>query len=142
MKRLFGLALLLSLCFTLVGLYPHIALSQAKQHSITLYWNAAPAASADPNAYASYNVMRGTVSGGPYSLLGNVLVSATQVPCVAPLTGSCYTFVDSTGVGGTTYDYVVVTVDSGGFDSVNSPQASATAVANPNPTGPPVAIGN
>jgi hypothetical protein len=135
MKRLPLLALILVL---LGGL----GISQTKQHNITLYWNPAVAASGDPNAIASYNVMRGTVSGGPYSLLGNVPASATQVPCLGGLTGNCFSFVDSSGTGGTTYDYVVVTVDSAGFSSVNSPQASAMAVANPTPPAQAAAVSN
>ncbi len=61
----------------------------------------------------SYNVKRGTVSGGPYTTVGSP-------------TGTSFT--DSGLTNGTTYYYVVTAVNGGG-ESGNSNQASATPKA-------------
>lgn len=70
---------------------------------VSLNWTASSGAK-------SYNVMRGTVNGGPYSQIGT-----------SPTTG----YVDTAVTNGTTYYYVVTAVNSSG-KSGNSNQASAT----------------
>jgi fibronectin type 3 domain-containing protein len=73
-------------------------------HTVTLRWNASSGAS-------TYNVKRGTTSGGPYTTI------ATGV------TGTSYV---SRGLSnGTTYYFVVTAVNAGG-ESPSSNQASAT----------------
>ncbi len=84
--------------------------------TITLSWNASSGAT-------SYNVLRSTTSGGPYST-------------IAPgVTGTSY--VDSGRTAGVTYYYVVQAVNANGA-SANSSQASAVGpnacVSNPTPT--------
>jgi fibronectin type 3 domain-containing protein len=61
----------------------------------------------------SYNVKRGTVSGGPY----------TTISTAGSVTTTSYT--DSSALNGTTYYYVVSAVNGGG-EGPNSTQASAT----------------
>lgn len=81
---------------------------QAAGHSVTLTW------AASTSSVAGYNVYRGAVSGGPYAtLLNNGLVTGT-------------TFTDTNVQAGVTYYYVVVAVTSGGVDSSDSNQATAT----------------
>jgi predicted phosphodiesterase len=78
---------------------------------VSLSWTASSGAT-------SYNVKRGTVSGGPYTT-------------VAP--GVTSTSITDTGLtNGTTYYYVVSAVNAIG-ESVNSSQVSATPIANPAP---------
>ena len=60
----------------------------------------------------SYNVYRDTTSGGPYTQI------ASDIPASS--------YVDSTGVNGTTYYYVVTAVDTSSNESGNSNEASAT----------------
>lgn len=79
----------------------------AGQHTVTLNWN--PSTS----AVSGYHIYRGSVSGGPYSLLNSTLDSGTS-------------FVDSNVVNGTEYFYVTTAVDSSGVESVFSNEASAT----------------
>ncbi len=76
-------------------------------HSATLNWTAST------STVIGYNVYRGTVSGGPYTLLNPSPVTATQ-------------YVDSTVVAGQTYYYVVTAVASGNAQSADSNQVSAT----------------
>ena len=75
-------------------------------NQVGLSWTAAAGAT-------SYNVKRGTVSGGPY----------TTISTPGAVTGSTYT--DASALNGTTYYYVVSAVNGGG-ESLNSTQASAT----------------
>jgi len=65
----------------------------------------------------SFHVKRALVSGGPYQTVATVAFngSATQ------------STTDTTGVGGTTYYYVVSAVDVNGVESANSYEVSATA---------------
>ena len=83
---------------------------------VALAWNASSGA-------ASYNVKRGTASGGSYTTLASGL-SATN-------------FTDTTASNGTTYFYVVTAVNLGG-ESANSNETSATPSA---PLPPPLAPG-
>jgi len=68
-----------------------------------LTWNAAAGA-------ASYNIKRSTTSGGSYTTIG---------------TSTVHNFTDTTATGGTTYYYVVSSVNDTG-ESANSGEASAT----------------
>ena len=91
--------------------------------SVALSWSSVTGAT-------GYRVLRGTTSGGPYSLVGSP--SGTS-------------FGDSGLANGTTYYYVVRTFD-GSLESANSSQASATPVAPPSgpaaPTGVNATAGN
>ena len=69
-------------------------------HSVALSW------SASPSAVAFYNVYRGTVSGGPYSVL-TTNVKAT-------------TYTDSRVQSGGIYYYVTSAVDAAGTESIFS----------------------
>jgi len=77
------------------------------QHSVTLTWN--PSTS----AVSGYHIYRGSISGGPYSLLNSTLDPGTS-------------FVDPNVVNGSEYFYVTTAVDSFGVESVFSNEASAT----------------
>ncbi len=70
---------------------------------VSLSWNTSSGA-------ASYNVLRGTVSGGPYTQIG---------------TSTTAGYLDTAVTNGTTYYYVVTAVNGGG-QSGDSNQASAT----------------
>ena len=76
------------------------------QHSVALTWDAST------STVSGYNVYRGTVSGGPYTLINSGLVTTLS-------------YTDSTVQSGTTYYYVTTAVDSSGNESVNSNEASA-----------------
>src|SRR6266403_92561 len=76
-------------------------------HSAALSWTAST------STVSSYNVYRGTVNGGPYTLINLSLV-----------TGPSYT--DATVQSGVTYYYVTTAVDSSGVQSVDSNQVIAT----------------
>ena len=77
----------------------------APPHSVSLTWM--PSTSSG----VSYNVYRGTVSGGPYNLLKNG-VSTTA-------------YTDSNVQSGSTYYYVTTAVDASGMQSVYSDEAQA-----------------
>lgn len=64
---------------------------------------------------ASYNLKRATMNGGPYTIITNIAAT---------------TYTDSGLVNGTTYYYVVSSVNSSG-ESANSSQAAATPQAPP-----------
>ena len=76
-------------------------------HSAALTWN--PSSS----TVSGYNVYRSTVSGSGYTKLNSSLVSGTN-------------YDDTSVQSGTTYFYVTTSVDSGGDESADSNQASAT----------------
>jgi hypothetical protein len=78
----------------------------AGNQQVNLTWNASSGAT-------SYNVGRGTTTGGPYTTVSS------------PATTS---YTDSTVTNGTTYYYVVAAANSGGT-SANSSQVSATPAA-------------
>ncbi len=84
------------------NLYPYEVSAQVK-----LSWAASAGASA-------YKVKRGTSSSGPFTEIG---------------TAGTTTFTDATALSGTTYYYVVSALGSGGAESGNSNQTSATASA-------------
>jgi hypothetical protein len=77
-------------------------------HSATLTWVASTSANV-----AGYNVYRGTVSGGPYTLLNASPTSAV-------------TYADTTVQAGQTYYFVVKAVGSDGSLSIASNEAPAT----------------
>jgi hypothetical protein len=81
----------------------------AGNQQVDLTWTASSGAT-------SYNVKRGTASGGPYTTISS------------PGTTS---YTDSSVTNGTTYYYVVSAVNSGG-ESANSGQVSATPVSTTN----------
>src|SRR5256712_9838888 len=90
---------------------PSIALSASGVQPIplarTLSWNPSPSAA------VSYNVYRGTQSGGSYQKLNSSSVSTT-------------TYTDNSVLAGQTYFYVVTAVDSRNMESVHSNEVSAT----------------
>src|SRR2546426_498037 len=90
---------------------PTIALSASGVQPIplarTLSWNPSP------SWPVSYNVYRGTQSGGPYQKLNSSPVSTT-------------TYTDNSVLAGQTYFYVVTAVDSRNMESVHSNEVSAT----------------
>jgi hypothetical protein len=75
--------------------------------TVTLSW----VASVTPGV--TYNIYRGTTSGGPYSTKVNS----------SPIVGTSFT--DTSVVSGQTYYYVARSVDASGTESVNSNQATA-----------------
>ncbi|HSM14468.1 MAG TPA: hypothetical protein VLA66_10420, partial [Thermoanaerobaculia bacterium] len=81
-------------------------------NQITVSWNDSATGSV-----TSYDVLRSTVSGGPYTAVGNV----------ADTGAGPYQFQDNTVSGGITYFYVVRANAPGGCQSPNSNQVSATA---------------
>jgi hypothetical protein len=93
----------------------------AQSHSATVTWTAAPQPAGV--TLASWNVLRGTVSGGPYQQIANVPASTTS-------------YTDSTISSGQNYFYVVQAVDTAGDVSTNSMEAEAVI---PNST-PPLAV--
>jgi hypothetical protein len=82
----------------------------ATQHTVDLSWSASSGA-------VGYNVYRGTVSGGPYTMINSSLDSTTA-------------YTDSTVVSGQTYYYVATAVDASSNESGYSNQATAVI---PNP---------
>jgi hypothetical protein len=79
----------------------------ATPHSVALSWTA----SSSP--VSGYNVYRGTTSNGPYpTKLNSSLVTAVD-------------YTDTTVADGTTYYYVVTSVNSSNVESVDSNQATA-----------------
>ena len=104
-KRCAGF-ILLCVPIALVLFWPHSLVAQGG-HSITLGWSA-PTTGGTPT---SYNVKRGTAAGGE-TQLASVPASQTN-------------FIDSAGVGGTKYFYVITSVNSGG-ESGPSNEVSAT----------------
>jgi hypothetical protein len=80
---------------------------QPVSHSVTLTWTAST------STVSGYNVYRSTVSGGPYTKLNSAPVAAT-------------TYVDTTVQAGQIYLYVVTSIDSGGVESADSTEVSAT----------------
>jgi hypothetical protein len=82
--------------------------NEAFVHYVLLSWTAS--ASSD---VVGYNVYRGSMSGGPYTIVNPSLVAGT-------------TFTDSTVAAGQTYYYVCTAVDSSNNQSTYSDEAAAT----------------
>jgi hypothetical protein len=82
----------------------------ATQHTVDLSWSASSGA-------VGYNVYRGAVSGGPYTMINSALDSTTA-------------YTDNTVVSGQTYYYVATAVDASSNESGYSNQATAVI---PNP---------
>jgi hypothetical protein len=76
-------------------------------HTATLSWTASP------STVIGYNVYRGSVSGGPYTLVNSSMVAGTQ-------------YVDSSVLAGQTYYYVATAVASGNTESTYSNQVVAS----------------
>jgi fibronectin type 3 domain-containing protein len=75
------------------------------QHTVDLSWTASANA-------VGYNIYRGTVSGGPYTMINTSLDGSTA-------------YTDSTVTSGTTYYYVATAVDGSSNESGYSNQAQA-----------------
>jgi parallel beta-helix repeat protein len=88
---------------------PTNVVATASNAQVSLTWAASAGAT-------SYNVLRATASGGPYTLVKSGTVATS--------------YVDQGLTNGTTYYYVVQAVNAGGT-SPNSTQVSATPVAPP-----------
>ncbi len=70
-----------------------------------------------PDGIDSYSIKRSTSEGGPYSQIGTVTDNES----------TSYTFTDNTVTNGTTYYYVVSSIDDNSQESVNSEEVSATS---------------
>lgn len=79
----------------------------AVAHSVDLDWIASA------STVSGYRVYRGTVTGGPYTLVTSSLVPSTS-------------FADSSVTSGSSYFYVVTAVDASNNESAFSNQAVAT----------------
>jgi fibronectin type 3 domain-containing protein len=88
-----------------------VTVSAPIQHTVTLTWTAST------STVSGYNIYRGTVSGGPYTMINSALEAATS-------------YVDNTVESGQTYYYVVTAVNSGDEQSAYSNQ---TEVVIPTP---------
>ena len=80
-------------------------------HTVQLSWNASP------SAVVGYRVYRSEVSGGSFAALNGTAINAL-------------TFDDTSVSSGTTYYYVVTSVDASGKESVHSNQATAVIPAS------------
>jgi hypothetical protein len=83
---------------------------ESASHQVTLTWDA-PSSSADP--VAGYHVYRSTGGSSAYTLLNSSVDTET-------------TYVDTNVQSGTTYDYIVKSVDASGVESTASNEATAT----------------
>ena len=81
--------------------------SASAKSSVALNWDASA------SSVIGYNVYRGTISGGPYSKLNSSVDSTAS-------------YTDSGVAGGSTYYYVVTSVDSGNVESSYSNQVTVT----------------
>jgi hypothetical protein len=82
------------------------ATAPSVQHTVDLSWKASTSSNV-----VSYNVYRGTVSGGPYTKLGSGVASTL--------------YTDSTMISGKTYYYVTTAVNNAGQESTYSNQTTA-----------------
>jgi trimeric autotransporter adhesin len=82
------------------------AITVSAPHSVSLSWSASTS-----SGISYYNVYRGTVSGGPYTLLKSGVTSTS--------------YTDLNVQSGSTYYYVTTAVDSSGMESAYSGQAQA-----------------
>jgi hypothetical protein len=85
--------------------------SAPAHHTVTLTWNAST------STVAGYNIYRGSISGGPYSMLNSSLTVGT-------------TYTDTAVASGSEYFYVTTAVNASGEESTFSNEASA-AIPNP-----------
>lgn len=89
-----------------------VAAAATAPNQITVSWN-----DSATGAVNSYDVLRATVSGGPYATVGNVPDGGAGP----------WSFQDNTVSGGLTYFYIVRANAPGGCQSPDSSQVSATA---------------
>ena len=82
-----------------------VTVSVPVQHSATLTWNA-------ESSVLGYNIYRGTVSGGPYTIANTSLNAPAN-------------FADLNVQAGQTYFYVVTSVDTAGMESLFSSEVKA-----------------
>jgi fibronectin type 3 domain-containing protein len=87
-----------------------LSCTKSHPHSVTIRWQ--PAAQAKGIVVVGYNLYRSTTPGGPY------VVIASRVP------GTIYE--DTIVNRGTTYFYVVTTLDSAGTESARSREIKVT----------------
>jgi hypothetical protein len=87
---------------------PQTTAPPSPAHRVVLSWNASPSIDV-----VGYNVYRGLNSGGPYSRINSSIANGT-------------TYTDSAVASGTTYYYVVTSVNGNGEESIYSNEASAT----------------
>jgi hypothetical protein len=116
MRKSARVLLILSFALTLCS-----ATAFAQSHSVTVSWT--PVQQPGGVTIASWNVLRGTTSGGPYTQLASVPGSATS-------------YADSTVSSGFDYYYVVQSVDTQGVTSPDSTQAEAVVPGSD----PPLAV--
>lgn len=88
-------------------------------HSATVSWAASPDLTNPPAAGTGYNIYRSQTSG------------AEAAPALNPALITSLSFVDSTVLGGQTYDYVVTAVNSSGVESVHSSEIQAKVPLSP-----------
>ena len=103
---LVGLAVVLSIS---AAIFVHSGGKSPKPHKVTLSWHAA--SSSPGKSVVSYNVYRATNTGGPYSKLASGIKDTK--------------YDDSLVSSGTTYYYVVTSVDEGGHESPYSAEIQA-----------------
>jgi hypothetical protein len=99
-----------------------VAYAQAT-HTVTLTW-AAGVCGVTPGCTTGtgFNVYRATTAGGPYTKQN-----------ATPLSAATLTFTDGAVSNGTTYFYIVRSVDAGGLESINSNEANAAIPGQPPP---------
>ena len=93
-----------------------VALRAQTSHSITVAWTYTQGT----DLAIGFNVLRSTVTGGPYTQINSTVLPLTTLQ-----------YIDTLGVGGTTYFYVVNAQGASGDLSANSAQVSATFLGNP-----------
>lgn len=106
-RRLLLIAPILALLLLWTGSLPG---QQTQQHGSFLTWNA-PTVDAAHSPAAAYNIYRATSAGGPYTLIANV----TTTSYVDPIGGLAT---------GTTYFYIIKSVNSVGTESAASSEVS------------------
>ena len=87
-----------------------LSCTKPKEHSVTVIWQA-PVALAGVKG-VGYNLYRSTISGGPYTVI------ASRLPTTL--------YDDKIVKSGTTYFYVVTTVDADGHESRQSEEIKVT----------------
>ncbi|MBA7672027.1 hypothetical protein ES703_80198 [subsurface metagenome] len=83
---------------------------QSTSEGITITWDAATDCNGKP--VSGYNIYRSITPGGTYTKMNTSLITGTE-------------YTDTSAESGTTYYYVVISVDSDGDQSVQSSQMSA-----------------